>query len=128
MDKDDVYRNLIKLFDEILAQPFLKKGAEWAGKSWPEWDEGKTWKPEENGVYILWNEKTDNSKGIQPIYIGEGITGKRVWDSFQKRVNWHYAQILYSDIISNKTKEATQWRKLLERFCIVVLNPIENKN
>jgi hypothetical protein len=78
------------------------------------------------GVYVLWEKEDDYVRQRSPVYVGEGIIGKRIWDSHQTRKNWRHAQILTHELISGGTLQQTRWRKLLERFLIVTLEPLDN--
>ena len=76
-------------------------------------------------VRMRWNADSDPSSGVRPIYIGEGITGTRIHDSYHSREDWNYAQVLYDERFNDKTN-GTKWRLLLERFAMLVLDPMEN--
>jgi hypothetical protein len=78
------------------------------------------------GVYVLWENEDDFCRQRPPVYVGEGIIGTRIWESHQVRKNWQYAQVLIHDLISGGTPEQMRWRKLLERFLIVTLDPRDN--
>ena len=55
--------------------------------------------------------------------FGEGIIGHRIWESFTKRKEkWGFAQILTVEKLGD-----ARWRKALERFAILVLEPVDNK-
>lgn len=120
---ESVTQSLHLLFDRLIKCPMLKKGNEWKGQ-WEGWDES-TWVGHRTGVYVLWKSDTDPGTGTQPVYIGEGITGTRVHDSFNSRKEWNYAQVLYDEKFDDET-EGPKWRLLLERFAILVLNPQKN--
>jgi hypothetical protein len=123
--REQAIETLIELYERLIAMPALKKGLEWKGE-WPEWERGKTWHPEACGVYVLWETQDDRTDGRAPVYVGEGRLGDRVGASFRARPSWQYAQIFVDPLISGNDKESCFWRKALERFCILVLEPKEN--
>ena len=118
---------LSDLFDLLLNKRLLPKGSEWKDE-WPGWDRGKTWHPEKPGVYILWETEIGLQGGRPPIYVGEGLLGPRIWESFKKRPGWNYAQLLTHDLISGDSLESQFWRKALERLCILILEPVQNRD
>lgn len=120
-----VLSKVTNLFDLLVQRPMLARGAEW-GKDWPGWD-NETWQPTRLGVYIFWRDEYDLANGNPPVYIGEGQIGRRVWTSEAIRDKWQFAQILYHDDISGPSVTCLNWRRLVERFAIVVLNPEENR-
>jgi hypothetical protein len=118
-----VSEQLQDLFERLMGQPKLKRGSEWKG-DWDGWQADK-WRADCCGVYVLWQNEDDLEQGNPPVYVGEGITGTRIWDSFRSRADWQFAQILYHDTLTGD--QGLNWRLLLERFAIVVLRPKENK-
>ncbi len=125
-DATEVAQTLVILYREVLAAPLLQRGDSWAD-DWPGWKRGVTWKPESLGVYVLWPDSGGIADGVPPIYVGEGGLGPRVWWSFLDRPSWRFARMLTHTLISGETQEATSWRRLLERYLIVVLQPQENR-
>jgi hypothetical protein len=123
---DDCTKRLLALHSRLLAAPLLPKGTEWKGE-WPEWKHGETWHPGACGVYVLWETAGGARDGKPPVYVGEGQIGRRVWDSFHSRPAWQYAQILTDELISGTDDDDARWRKAFERFCILVLQPTENR-
>jgi hypothetical protein len=121
-DTKTVFNQLQHLFELLIGRPKLKRGLEWKA-GWDGWIEDQ-WQPDCCGVYVLWRNEDDLEQGMPPLYVGEGITGTRIWDSFQTRHDWQVAQILYHDKLSGS--DGINWRRLVERFAIVVLNPEEN--
>ncbi|MFC1580080.1 hypothetical protein ACFL4N_04140 [Thermodesulfobacteriota bacterium] len=121
----DTITILEKLYEKTLSQTCLKKGDKWEG-NWDDWEIGKDWLPDHFGVYVLWETSGCHKEGKRPVYVGEGILGLRINESFNRRQGWHYAQMLVDERISGNSRECQFWRKLLERFLIVVLEPIEN--
>ncbi len=111
------------LFELLIKQPKLRRGGEWKG-TWDGWNDD-TWRGDCCGVYVLWRNEDDLEQGRRPVYVGEGISGTRIWDSFQRRAEWQFAQILYHDKLT-AADDGLDWRRLLERFSIIVLDPEEN--
>ena len=122
-DPSIVSDQLTNLFERLIGQPKMRRGSDWKDK-WDGWD-GDKWQSSCCGVYVLWRNEDDLEKGNRPLYIGEGISGTRIWESFQRRADWHFAQILYDDKLTS-VAEGMDWRRLLERFAIVVLDPEQN--
>jgi hypothetical protein len=120
----EAIERLGELFRSLINQPMLKRGDEWQGK-WPGWEQ-PYWRGECCGVYVLWKDAHDPENDIPPVYVGEGLTGVRVWESFHSRTDWMFAQILYDEVL-DEVNQGLNWRRLLERFAIVVLNPVENR-
>lgn len=116
---------LVELYHRLLAQPLLPKGESWADE-WTDWELNVTWYPDKNGVYVLWPMKPTESYKTPPIYIGEGLLGTRIWESFNNRPDWYSAQMIVDDLISGNTREHKFWRKALERFSILALTPRDN--
>lgn len=123
-DSGDVAKQVEELAALVLASPYLKRAEAWSdcfvGATPDQWD--GNW----IGVYILWKSDREYTEGKPPVYVGEGILGTRVWESFQKRKDWQFAQVLTHDLIGSESKECRWWRKLLERFLIVMLEPKDN--
>ena len=115
---ENIVRRLTELFQRLLKEPMLKKGGDWK-------DEWLGWDLDRKGVYILWRRDDDINKNIPAVYVGEGILGPRIWDSFYNR-DWQYAQMFTDDVISGDSKECRFWRRALERFCILVFEPEDN--
>lgn len=122
---EQTLEKLSVLFNLLLNNPLLQKGTEWK-VDWPGWDRGKTWHPEKPGVYVLWESESGLQGGHTPIYVGEGLLGPRIWESYNKRLEWNYAQLLTHDLISGDSQESQFWRKALERLCILILEPVQN--
>jgi len=125
MDEKEVAKNLTELYQRLLNQPLLRKGGEWKD-DWPGWERGITWHPDKAGVYILWESEDGVQSNSPPVYVGEGLIGRRIWESFQTRSDWQYAQILTDNLISGDSRGCRFLRKALERFCIVALDPHGN--
>jgi len=83
-----------------------------------EWNHALTNK---NGVYILWDNKPCETE--RPLYIGEGVIGRRIWEHYYKKPSWNYLQYISSDDLQTK-----ELRKLFERYCIVIYDPKDNLN
>lgn len=122
-----VAHTLLELHHKLLSAPKLKKGAEWRGY-WAGWDSGQNWFPEKQGVYVLWACTEDFESGVVPVYVGEGYLGPRIGESFVSRPTWNFAQMLVDDQISGNTREHQWWRKTLERFVILALQPADNRD
>ena len=125
MYEEEVAKNLTELYQRLLNQPLLRKGSAW-GDDWPGWERGVKWYPDKVGVYILWESEDGIKSNLPPVYVGEGLIGPRIWDSFHTRPDWQYAQILTDNLISCDSRECRFLRKALERFCIVALDPHDN--
>ena len=122
-----ITKKLTELFQRLMKQPMLPRGKDWKG-NWPGWGHNVTWYPDGNGVYILWENDRGLAQDNLPIYVGEGLLGPRIWESFKIRPNWEFAQLITDDLISSESRECKFWRKALERFCILALDPSENKD
>jgi hypothetical protein len=115
---------LIELQKLLLARPMLRRAENWSDCFLE--DSPDNWCGDWTGVYVLWKSQDDFAKGGRPVYVGEGILGSRIWDSFQNRKKWHYAQVLNHPLISGNSQECLRWRLALERFLILTLDPEEN--
>lgn len=118
---ENIVRRLTELFQRLLKEPMLKKGEKWKDDL-PGWGD-----LDRKGVYLLWRRDDDINKNIPAVYVGEGLLGARIWESFyNKNRDWQYAQLFTDDVISGDSKECRFWRKALERFCILVFEPKDN--
>jgi len=124
---EEVASKLTELCERLLKQPMLPKGEKWED-DWPRWERDVTWHPDSNGVYILWQSDRGIADSNPPVYVGEGALGPRMWRSFYERSDWHYAQMIVDDLISGDSRKCKFWRKALERFCVVALDPRDNKD
>ncbi len=127
IEPEEISKKLEELYQRLIRQRMLPKGKKWKG-DWPGWKYNVTWYPDTNGVYILWQNDHGVAGSQPPIYVGEGILGPRIWESFQIRANWHFAQLIVDDLISGEPRECKFWRKVLERFCILALDPLDNRD
>ena len=125
-DPASVAANLVEMYQPLLSSPMRKKGKEWNREDWPGREPDQTWS--KVGVYMLWASEDDPKVGVPPVYVGVGQIGWRVGESFHKRKTWYFAQVLADYLISGDDLDSRFWRKALERFCIVVLQPTENKD
>ena len=119
----DTLNGLAELYQKILAQPLLPKGASFHD-DWPGWGIFM----EKSGVYILWATAGGINSGQPPIYIGEGMFGPRIWEHFRERPEWTHAQMLPDDVVPGTERERQFWRKALERVCILALDPVQNRD
>lgn len=123
---EEVASKLTELYERLLKQPILPKEGKWKD-DWREWEREVGWHPDSNGVYILWENDRGIANNKPPVYVGEGILGPRIWKSFYSR-EWSHAQMIVDELISGNSRECRFWRKALERFCIVALDPQDNKD
>ena len=67
----------------------------------------------QQGVYSLWESNQDYQNGKNPIHIGEGILGNKIWSLYNEWSHWKYIQFL-----DDAELKSDNFRKLFERYCI----------
>ena len=119
MTKEHALEWLSRAFEDLLAQPRLERDSEqWKNSQFAEWQEHF----ERSGVYVLWLERQE-----RPLYVGEGGLGGRTHVHHTEKPHWTHGQVwTHDDIQGAKGSEGQRRRKLLERFAILVLDPVWN--
>jgi hypothetical protein len=121
VDYIDVLKTLQDIYEDLISGQGFPNGRTWNRSPWPPpWDKYNGSIPPIPVVYIL-----ESSTEKRPLYI-ESTTdlGKRLND--HKRRDWDtirfkdFSNLTFGDMPTEKMM------KLLERFAITVLDPIEN--
>ncbi len=120
MDYKAILEVLQELFEKLVNSEKYPNGRAWDRKSWAGWTKYNGHIPRIPAVYVFYSS---NEK--KPVYIGQTIDLGKELNRYKYR-NWDFIRFIDFTEFEFEQIPQDKMRKLLERFAITVLKPIEN--